>query len=168
MRCHDAPPLRIGDAGLSKSSCFMQGDILTRSLEEERCQEHTAQKGSRAAVFSRPQARQALPPWLPGAAAPQLAAIAEGYEPGQPETQGEQIFRGVCRPNCFGFCHLNVHVRDGKVSKDVASGIQRELLYAHLPARPISRPAHLRPAAFEIPNATRRRNRAWRRGVGAH
>ena len=52
-----------------------------------------------------------------GAAAPQLAAIAEGYEPGQPETQGEQIFRGVCRPNCFGFCHLNVHVRDGKVVK---------------------------------------------------
>ena len=27
-----------------------------------------------------------------GAATPQLAAIAEGYEPGQPETQGEQIF----------------------------------------------------------------------------
>ena len=52
-----------------------------------------------------------------GAATPQLAAIAEGYEPGQPETQGEQIFRGVCRPNCFGFCHLNVHVRDGKVVK---------------------------------------------------
>lgn len=29
----------------------------------------------------------------------------------------EQIFRGVCRPNCFGFCHLNVHVRDGKIVK---------------------------------------------------
>jgi anaerobic selenocysteine-containing dehydrogenase len=29
----------------------------------------------------------------------------------------EQVFRGVCRPNCFAFCHLNVHVRDGKVTK---------------------------------------------------
>lgn len=46
-----------------------------------------------------------------GAAAPQLAAIAEGYEPGQPETQGEQIFRGVCRPNW------------GYVSKSVSFGI---------------------------------------------
>lgn len=30
---------------------------------------------------------------------------------------GEQVFRGNCRPNCFGFCHLNVHVRDGKIVK---------------------------------------------------
>lgn len=51
------------------------------------------------------------------AAVPQLTALAEDYEAGQPENQGEQIFRGVCRPNCFGFCHLNVHVRDGKVVK---------------------------------------------------
>ncbi|MDR0500033.1 MAG: molybdopterin-dependent oxidoreductase [Coriobacteriales bacterium] len=29
----------------------------------------------------------------------------------------DQIFRGICRPNCFGFCHLNVHVRDGKIVK---------------------------------------------------
>ncbi|MEC4176281.1 molybdopterin-dependent oxidoreductase [Adlercreutzia sp. R21] len=29
----------------------------------------------------------------------------------------EQVFRGVCRPNCFGFCHMNVHVRDGHVVK---------------------------------------------------
>ena len=31
--------------------------------------------------------------------------------------EGDQIFRGVCRPNCQGFCHLNVHVRDGNVVK---------------------------------------------------
>lgn len=30
------------------------------------------------------------------AAAPQLTALAEDYEAGQPENQGEQIFRGVC------------------------------------------------------------------------
>jgi molybdopterin-containing oxidoreductase family molybdopterin binding subunit len=29
----------------------------------------------------------------------------------------EQVFRSVCRPNCFGYCPLNVHVRDGKVVK---------------------------------------------------
>lgn len=29
----------------------------------------------------------------------------------------EQIFRGVCRPNCFAYCPLNVHVRDGKIVK---------------------------------------------------
>ena len=29
----------------------------------------------------------------------------------------EEVYRGVCRPNCFGFCHLNVHVHDGKVMK---------------------------------------------------
>ncbi len=29
----------------------------------------------------------------------------------------EEVYRGVCRPNCFGFCHLNVHVHDGMVMK---------------------------------------------------
>ncbi|WP_165170046.1 molybdopterin-dependent oxidoreductase [Adlercreutzia sp. ZJ242] len=36
------------------------------------------------------------------------------------ETKGveeEKVFRGVCRPNCFGYCHLNVHVSDGRVTK---------------------------------------------------
>ncbi|WP_165055448.1 MULTISPECIES: molybdopterin-dependent oxidoreductase [unclassified Adlercreutzia] len=44
-------------------------------------------------------------------------ALAEGNADGQSEAGGEQIFRGVCRPNCFGFCHLNVHVRDGNIVK---------------------------------------------------
>lgn len=46
-----------------------------------------------------------------------LTALAETYSAGQVEAEGEQIFRGVCRPNCFGFCHVNVHVRDGRVTK---------------------------------------------------
>ncbi len=46
-----------------------------------------------------------------------LTALAQDYGAGQPENEGEQIFHGVCRPNCFGFCHVNVHVRDGKVVK---------------------------------------------------
>jgi molybdopterin-containing oxidoreductase family molybdopterin binding subunit len=29
----------------------------------------------------------------------------------------EQIFRSICRPNCFAYCSLNVHVRDGKIVK---------------------------------------------------
>lgn len=52
-----------------------------------------------------------------GAGATGLNALAETHQNDLPETNGEQIFRGVCRPNCFGFCHLNVHVRDGKVVK---------------------------------------------------
>lgn len=52
-----------------------------------------------------------------GAGAPMLQAFGAAYESGQKEGGGEQIFRSVCRPNCFGFCHLNVHVRDGKVVK---------------------------------------------------
>ena len=43
---------------------------------------------------------------------PTLQALAADYESGQKESEQEQIFRGVCRPNCFAFCHLNVHVRD--------------------------------------------------------
>lgn len=46
-----------------------------------------------------------------------MVALAENYEPGQPSSENEQIFRGVCRPNCFGYCHLNVHVRDGNIVK---------------------------------------------------
>lgn len=52
-----------------------------------------------------------------GGAAPALQALAAEYETGQKEGDGEKIFRGVCRPNCFGFCHLNVHVCDGVVVK---------------------------------------------------
>ncbi len=51
------------------------------------------------------------------ASAPESVDVSREFVAGQPENAGEQIFRGVCRPNCFGFCHLNVHVRDGKVVK---------------------------------------------------
>ncbi len=56
---------------------------------------------------------------LAGRAAQPEAAVVEGasYAPGQILSEGEQIFRGVCRPNCFGYCHINVHVKDGKVIK---------------------------------------------------
>lgn len=43
-----------------------------------------------------------------------LVAMAENVP--QAAAQ-EEVYRGVCRPNCFGFCHLNVHVHDGKVMK---------------------------------------------------
>lgn len=46
-----------------------------------------------------------------------LTALADGNGAGQVTSEGEEIFRGVCRPNCFGFCHLNVHVRDGRIVK---------------------------------------------------
>lgn len=50
-------------------------------------------------------------------AVPGLTALAQTYEVGQPSNEGEEIFRGTCRPNCFGFCHVNLHVRDGRVVK---------------------------------------------------
>lgn len=45
-----------------------------------------------------------------------MTALAE-YNPGQVEAEGEHLARCVCRPNCFGYCNINVHVRDGKVVK---------------------------------------------------
>ncbi len=51
-----------------------------------------------------------------GVVAP-MTALAEGTAPVTSASGEEQVFRGVCRPNCFGFCHLNVHVHDGKVMK---------------------------------------------------
>lgn len=56
---------------------------------------------------------------LAGCGSPKASGVAEDavFEPGQIAAEGEQIFRGVCHPNCFGFCHVNVHVRDGKIVK---------------------------------------------------
>lgn len=39
---------------------------------------------------------------------------------GDPETQ---IFRGVCRGNCFGGCALNIHVRDGQIVRTSAADL---------------------------------------------
>lgn len=52
-----------------------------------------------------------------GASGAGLSALAATYEPGQKESDGEQIFCGVCRGNCSGTCKLNLHVRDGKIVK---------------------------------------------------
>ena len=46
-----------------------------------------------------------------------MTALAEDYRTGQVETSEEHLAHCVCRPNCFGFCNINVHVRDGKVVK---------------------------------------------------
>lgn len=50
-------------------------------------------------------------------ATPALHAFAAEYDQGQVETAEERIFDVVCRPNCFAYCHLNVHVRDGNLVK---------------------------------------------------
>lgn len=55
-----------------------------------------------------------------------LTALAEDCKVGQAIGENEQIFRGVCRPNCFGFCHLNVHVRDGNIVKTSRSAYKNE------------------------------------------
>lgn len=45
-----------------------------------------------------------------------ITALAD-FSPGQVEAEGETLCHCVCRGNCFGFCNLNVHVRDGRVVK---------------------------------------------------
>lgn len=52
-----------------------------------------------------------------GAATPALTALAEDYSQGQIPAADEKICQGVCRPNCFGYCPLNLHVRDGSITK---------------------------------------------------
>ena len=46
-----------------------------------------------------------------------LTALAEDLQSGQKASEGEEIFQGVCRPNCGQCCTINVHVRDGRVVK---------------------------------------------------
>ena len=48
---------------------------------------------------------------------PVLKALAVDSKLSQASDEAEKIFRAICRPNCFGYCALNVHVRDGKVVK---------------------------------------------------
>lgn len=45
---------------------------------------------------------------------PSLAAIEASAADASSD---ERLFRGVCRPNCFGYCPLNVHVREGNIVK---------------------------------------------------
>lgn len=35
----------------------------------------------------------------------------------QAASTGDKVYRCICRPNCFAYCSLDVHVRDGKVVK---------------------------------------------------
>ena len=50
--------------------------------------------------------------------APTLQALAADYESGQKRaSRRTDLPRSMHSPNCFAFCHLNVHVRDGKVVK---------------------------------------------------
>jgi anaerobic selenocysteine-containing dehydrogenase len=48
---------------------------------------------------------------------PVLHSLEEISSEAKSAAATEQIFSGVCRPNCFAYCALNVHVRDGKVVK---------------------------------------------------
>ena len=46
-----------------------------------------------------------------------LSAAAEEYASGQIPAGDEKIYQGICRPNCFGYCPFNIHVRDGRIVK---------------------------------------------------
>lgn len=46
-----------------------------------------------------------------------LYALAENNPEEAAKAVGEELFNGVCRPNCGGACRMNVHVRDGRVVK---------------------------------------------------
>lgn len=55
---------------------------------------------------------------------PQTGNLAEtgkdAATAGNQEIPETQIFSGACRGNCFGGCHLDVHVRDGQVVRTTA------------------------------------------------
>ncbi|MBQ9953866.1 MAG: molybdopterin-dependent oxidoreductase [Eggerthellaceae bacterium] len=78
---------------------------------------------------------------LAGCSAEPELAVGEGatYVPGQVLSEGEQIFRGTCRPNCFGFCHLNVHVKDGRIIK-TSRGDYDDPRYSRICHRGLSHP----------------------------
>lgn len=44
----------------------------------------------------------------------------EDADPKQQEAPETQIYSGVCRGNCFGGCHLDIHVRDGQIVRTTA------------------------------------------------
>lgn len=46
-----------------------------------------------------------------------LTVFAAEYPGGQAEIEGEHLAHCVCRPNCFGFCNINAHVRNGRIVK---------------------------------------------------
>lgn len=58
---------------------------------------------------------------------------------GDPETQ---IFRGVCRGNCFGGCALNIHVRDGQVVRTSAADLPNPA-YNRICSKGITQPARV-------------------------
>lgn len=68
-----------------------------------------------------------------------LAGCSSASESSQLAEAGseEQVFRGVCRPNCFAFCHLNLHVRDGKLVK-TSRGEYNESCYTRICQRGLS------------------------------
>lgn len=71
-------------------------------------------KGSLAASFAAGGSA-----WL-SACAPQKANSGSNAQKGAQEEVKEEIYSGVCRCNCYGGCHLNVHVRDGKIVRTSA------------------------------------------------
>ena len=82
---------------------------------------------------------------------PGLPQVAGEFVAGQPNNEGETIFRGVCRPNCFGFCHLNVHVRDGKVVKTSRAPYNEDCYAASASAAFRTCIASTTPSVFSIP-----------------
>lgn len=52
-----------------------------------------------------------------GSIVPSMQALAVNYSAGQLSGGEEKICSGVCRPNCFAYCHLNIHVRDNNIVK---------------------------------------------------
>lgn len=69
-------------------------------------------------------------------------AHAQNYAAGQLESEGEEIKHCCCRPNCFGACYLNVHVRDGKVVKTSQASVPFEG-YERICQRGLSHPQRI-------------------------
>lgn len=77
------------------------------------------------------------------AATPTLAALATDYEKGHPNTEGEQIFNCVCPPNCYSFCPIQVHVREGHIVKTSRATISDHPEYNRICQRGLTHPARM-------------------------
>lgn len=75
---------------------------------------NSSQRGLTRRSFLKTTAAVAGAATIAGASSP-LTALAETQDQGSDPV--ESVCIGVCRPNCFSYCPLKVHVRDGKVVK---------------------------------------------------
>lgn len=92
---------------------------------------------------------------------PVLKALAVDRKSDRTSDETEKVVRCICRPNCFGYCALNVHVRNGKVVKTSQASFPDER-YNRICLRGLTHPQRIySPTRIKYPM-----KRAGKRGEG--